>query len=148
MTQELFSLLSYVNSIVFENSFSISIFILTVLFASIFNMFLLSRGVLRSEIGRSFVTYSTLMYLFFVFILIVSMLGETFFIINEKREIILISLCFLGIFVFGALTVYFTPSRMTIIAGISIGLILAVFAVEAFIWFTEYMRFRVNDGAM
>lgn len=64
--------------------------------------------------------------------------------ISLSGELLIVGACLLSIVIFSVITIYLTPSRMTVIAGISIGMIIAVFLVEFFIWLTAYMRARVE----
>ena len=60
------------------------------------------------------------------------------------RENIIVSISLLIIVICSLITVYYTPSRMTVIAGVAIGLILAVLALETFLALNQYMNERVH----
>lgn len=61
------------------------------------------------------------------------------------REFIVVLLCLAVVGASSVATIIFAPSRMTVIAGITVSLIIAVLIVEAGLWFDGYMRSRLSD---
>lgn len=61
------------------------------------------------------------------------------------REFVVVFLCLAVVGASSIATVVFAPSRMTVIAGITVSLIIAVLIVEAGLWLNGYMRGRLSD---
>jgi hypothetical protein len=51
-----------------------------------------------------------------------------------KREVAVVLVCLLLIVASIIITIYFNPSRMTVVAGVALGFIGAVLLLEAFLW--------------
>jgi hypothetical protein len=64
--------------------------------------------------------------------------------VSQSREMIIISTSLLVVLACIAITVYFNPSRMTVVAGVSLGFIGAALLVEGFLELDAYIEKRIN----
>ena len=88
-----------------------------------------------------FLIFSILGFAYFIFTL-----GSYFSSVSLSREVVIVGASIALIIILAIVTIVLTPSRMTVIAGIAIGLVVAVLMVETFLWVNGIMNHRLDQS--